>query len=100
MRWFSVTPESLWQQQLGGMIGGWVLLFLRGAQGHQLPGGAAVGLAGRVVAVDRRAVRLAQMGAEYVVPLSDVHYIMKPGPTQQDELTLSAMQAASSPKGV
>lgn len=100
MRWWPATADSLWRQQLSELIGGWVLLFLR--QPSSTPGstpGHGVGLAGRVIAVDRQAVRLGQMGSEYVVPLAEILYILKPGPTQQDEMSLAAMTATELRKG-
>lgn len=99
MRWWTVTADSLWQTQLTPLLGGWVLLFLRQPNTPGSLPGHCVGLAGRVIAVTRDVVRLGHVGSEYVVPLAEILYIMKPGPTQQDELHLSAMTAMESRKG-
>lgn len=98
MRWFSISTASLWQVQLKPMIGGWVVLYIRsaiaGVQPQQLPA-----LAGRVASVDALSVRLVAIGTEYVVPLAEIVYIVKPNQQQQEQLQLAAIAAGESQKG-
>lgn len=97
MLWKRVTAESLWASQLTPILGGWVLIFLRSSVGvGTVPG--PVPLAGRVVGVDRAVVRLSTAGSEFIVPLAEILYILKPGPAQQDDLTLTAMTQAATRK--
>jgi hypothetical protein len=92
MRLWPTTTAHLWQKELTPMLGGWVMVFLRGGPALPIP------LTGRVVRVDGTLVHLSQIGNEYIVSLADIHYIMKPGPNQQEELTISAMSPAGTKK--